>query len=95
VVGNRWEFSARKRRPAVLAPWERPSDKPVMKATPVAAGNRIPNGVDRRLSKEGGFAYVGVCASPGSSGPFDSSIAMVSSSKASLGEAYSKERAPD
>lgn len=60
MVGNLWEFSARKRRPAVLAPWERPIDKPVTKATPVAAGNRIPKGMERRFSQEEDAACAGL-----------------------------------
>jgi len=56
VDGNLWEFSARKRRPDLLPPWERPRDKPVITATLTAAGNRIPKGRDRRFSKAGDVA---------------------------------------
>lgn len=56
-----------------------------MKATLVAAGNRIPNGMDRRLSKEGGFAYVCIGACLESIDGTRSSIATASPSRASLG----------
>ena len=48
VVGRMWACSARKRREAVLPPWERPRERPVRRARVLARVRRVGKGVERR-----------------------------------------------
>lgn len=53
VVGKRWAFSARYRKPALRLPWEEPRPRPAMKATLIVKGRRTSMGMPRRSGGNG------------------------------------------